>query len=173
MFSREPEPRGTAGALRYARDWVQDTVLVVNGDTIVTVDYHALVTWHRLWRSVLTVAAQERSGGNGQVLLTHQPVGFGFPLQSGRIVRVINEDPRDNDVYGHPLLVNAGVYVLDPNVLQVIPDGEICSLDRDVLPMLIDRGVPCWAYADDVTFFDIGTPERYQEAQTRFQEPRL
>ena len=147
-YSREPEPLGTAGALRLAlRHLGGDEVLAVNGDTYCDIDLRALVATHRANRARATILAcpvDERSRygavdlvGGGRV------AAFGEKQASG------------------PGLVSCGVYLLEREVIAQVAEGVRADLESDVLPRLGGR---LFAYVSKEPFIDIGTPESYAQA---------
>ena len=148
-YSQETSPRGTAGAIRNALDGdVHDRVVVMNGDSYCHVRLAELDRVHRETGSCVTllaVPAQDRArfgsltlGSEGQVLTLAEKAE-----------------------HTGPGLVNAGVYVLSPEVVSRIPMEA--SLERDVLPAYVGRGM--YAVVGDGPFVDIGTPEAYSEAE--------
>ena len=150
-YSQETSARGTAGAIRNALDGnVHEPVLVVNGDSYCHVDLAELERVHSARNSCVTlwaVPAEDRArfgsltlGSEGQVeILAEKAERIG------------------------PGLVNAGVYVLSPEVVARIPGATEASLERDVLPDYIGRGM--YAVVGDGPFLDIGTPESYKDAE--------
>ena len=157
-YSREPRPLGTGGALRYAAPYLKDTAIVLNGDTYLPMDYQALVRAHRSFtRSMATITVVEMpdTARYGQVVAGDH----------GRIRNFLEK----TDAAG-PGKVNAGVYVLEPQILQYIPPEQKISLERDVFPSLLSAGTLLYAFAEERAFVDIGTPEGYQALQTLLGE---
>jgi NDP-sugar pyrophosphorylase family protein len=148
-YSREGTPLGTAGALRFALPLLaDDPVLVTNGDSYCHAD--ARMLW----------SAHGASGAAATVLLAHVP-------DAGRYGRVtIDEAGRvltfSEKTAPGPGWINAGVYVLSRLVLDAIPTGRAVSLEREVLPAWIGRGLH--GHATDGAFLDIGTPQSYAAA---------
>ena len=123
--------------------------LVMNGDSFMEVDLERLLRFHRECRAIvsLTVRKVENAGRYGTVKLSETNRVTGFAEKAGSEA---------------PGMVNAGVYVFNHEVLQEIPEGP-CSLEKDVFPKLLDRGV--YALEQQGMFIDIGTPEDYARAQ--------
>ena len=150
IYSHEPEPLGTGGALRYSETYLKATSIILNGDTYLPMDYQALVRKHKdLTDSVGTVTVSEMADTHryGQVVISNQSRIQGF-LEKTRI--------------SGSGLVNAGVYVFEPQILQYILAGQKVSLERDVFPTLLTASVPLYAFKERQSFIDIGTPEGYQ-----------
>ena len=149
--SQEREPLGTAGALKHAQSFAgDDTFLVFNGDVLTDADIGALVDFHR-----------ERDA-EATILLTpvEDPSIYGVvPTHpDGRVTAFVEKPPPGT---APTKLINAGVYVLEPSVLERIPAGEAWSMERATFPELVDEGARLFALASDAYWIDIGTPEKY------------
>ncbi|HEY7875194.1 MAG TPA: NDP-sugar synthase [Actinomycetota bacterium] len=149
--THEDEPLGTAGALKNAEPLVADgTFLAFNGDILTDVDLGEVVRFHRERRAVTTI------------LLTpvEDPFAFGVvPTEDdGRVTRFIEKPPPGTAPTN---LINAGVYVFEPAVLDHIPSGEVWSAERALFPGLVEDGEPVFALGTDAYWLDIGTPEKY------------
>lgn len=151
--THETEPLGTAGALKNAAHLVGDeTFFAFNGDVLTDVDLSALLAFHRT------------SGGRGTILLTpvDDPSAFGVvPTDdNGRVTGFVEKPPREEATTNE---INAGVYVLEPSVLDSIPSGQVVSIEREVFPPLAEEG-SLYARATDAYWMDIGTPAKYLQA---------
>lgn len=151
--AHEEEPLGTAGALKNAAHLVGDEpFFAFNGDVLTDVDLSALLSFHRT------------SGGVGTILLTpvQDPSAFGVvPTDdNGRVTGFIEKPPREEAPTNE---INAGVYILEPVVLDSIPSGQVVSIEREVFPGLADDG-SLFARATDAYWMDIGTPAKYLQA---------
>lgn len=166
-ISREPKPLGTGGALRwvYRMGTSAELILVLNGDTVTSVDYHALITWHRIWQALVTMAVQRRDvmdepvPSSEEVSVAEHKIRS--PTHSGRVVNT--SDP------GHPYR-RTGVDLFSPHALDVVEIGDTADRERDILQALRAGGASLWAYGEHVDFHDIGTPERYRDAQDRIPQ---
>ncbi len=151
----EPEPLGTAGAVRFAAQvaGIDERFIVVNGDVLTDLDLGALVSFH------------VGHGGDATIALTRVDDASAFGLVSadddGR-VRAFVEKPA-NPTHTHGGEVNAGTYVLEPSVLQRIPEGRQVSIEREVFPLMAADGV-LFASISDAYWTDTGTPDRYLQA---------
>jgi len=151
-YSKELNPLGTAGAVKLAGRYLRDIpdFLVMNGDSVLEVDFHQLFRFHRAHGGLVSIAVVEtKDAGRYGTVQVDDDAGrvSGFSEKTG-----INA----------PGLINAGVYVFSRAVLQHIPEGP-ASLERTVFPYLLDQGV--YALKQDGIFIDIGTPEDYARAQ--------
>ncbi|HET7482119.1 MAG TPA: NDP-sugar synthase [Actinomycetota bacterium] len=152
--THEEEPLGTAGAIknaeRFARD---DTVLVMNGDVLTDIELTELARFHR------------DRGAEATILLVpvEDPSRFGVvPTDDdGRVERFIEKPPPGEAVTN---LINAGVYVFEPSILDRIPSGEVWSTEHQLFPGLIDEGAALYATSLPGYWRDIGTPRSLLEA---------
>jgi histidinol-phosphate phosphatase family protein len=164
VYSEEPEPLGTAGALRHARGLLDgDPVLVLNGDSYVEANLAAFLAWHRARRATasLMLARVPDPGRYGTVEAD----------PSGRVT-AFREKAAGATGPAAAAWVNAGVYLLGRPVIDALPARVPISFERDVFPTLVDAGLS--AYRGGGRFIDIGTPESYTEAQAFFSPaPRV
>ena len=145
----EPRPMGTAGGIRHAaRGRVSDTFLALNGDILADAPLAELVAAHRERGAVATIA------------LTPVPDPSRYGLvrteADGRVLGFL-EKPEPEQIDTN--LINAGAYVLEPGVLDLIADGQAVSIERETFPSLVGAGL--FALAQPGYFSDVGTPESY------------
>jgi mannose-1-phosphate guanylyltransferase len=154
-YAVEPVALGTAGAIRFAATaaGISDRFVVCNGDVLTTLDVGRLVRLHA------------DRGAEATIHLTHvdDPSAFGVvPTDERGAVQAFIEKPPADDAPTH--WINAGTYVLEPSVLDRIPDGVAVSVERETFPQMLDEGRPLFAEGTDDYWIDIGTPEKYLEA---------
>lgn len=155
-YSREAEPLGTGGALRLALSLLgSDPVLVMNGDSYCAANLGDFHRWHldRRSEASLLLTEVDDTGRFGRVLVSEDGTIRGFEEKSGR---------------GVPGWINAGVYLLGRARLLEIPDQGAVSLERDLFPGWIGRGVH--GYRGPRRFIDIGTEASYAAAEGFFRE---
>jgi mannose-1-phosphate guanylyltransferase len=151
-YVEEPEPLGTGGALKYAEDLLEERFLMLNGDVLTDLDLSSQLAQH------------ERTGARATLALVpvEDPSAYGV-LECGAdgMVQQFIEKPLPGTTSSK--LINAGAYVLERDVLEeMAPAGTNISIERDVFPKLIGRGL--FGYAATGYWLDIGTPERYLQA---------
>ncbi len=153
-YVTEPEPMGTAGAVRFAADEIgfDDTFLVLNGDVLTDLDVGELVRFHRRAGAVATIALHR----------VEDPSAFGVvPTdETGRVTAFVEKPPPGEAPTD---LINAGTYVLEPAVVASIPPGRQVSIERETFPALVDAG-GLYAMASDAYWLDTGTPELFIRA---------
>lgn len=163
-YSQETEALGTGGAIRHAFSQIDsDPVLVLNGDSFCEVHLHTFLAWHRARRA------------QGSVVLAQVPRGDRYGRveidAQGMVGSFREKEEGECAGLGSGGWINAGMYWLSRELIEAIPDRQVVSLERDVLPGWLGRGL--YGYAGGGRFLDIGTPESYQEAERFFphQEP--
>lgn len=154
-YAVEPEPMGTAGAIRFAADaaGIDETFLAVNGDVLTDLDIAALVELHREWSAEGTIALTRVDDPSAYGCVPTGP--------DGRVLRFV-EKPRPGEALTGE--VNAGTYVIEPGVLDRIPAGRATSIEREIFPAMAGKG-SLFAAAFDTYWIDTGTPAKYLQAQ--------
>ena len=151
-YAVETEPLGTAGAIANCADKLDDgSFYVFNGDVLSDVDLTALAALHA------------GKGGMGTIFLTavEDPRRYGLvELRTDGSIASFLEKPTE---WQGTALINAGVYVLEHEVLDMIPRGRLFSIERGVFPRLADVG-SLYGYVDGGYWRDIGTPDSYLQA---------
>jgi mannose-1-phosphate guanylyltransferase len=153
-YVTEPEPLGTAGAVRFAalEAGLDEAFLVLNGDVLTDLDVASLVDFHRARGAEATIALHRVA----------DPSAFGVvPTDdNGRVTAFVEKPPIDEAPTD---LINAGTYVLEPSVIDRIPDGRSVSIERETFPDLVAAG-SLYAMAANPYWLDTGTPQLYIQA---------
>jgi mannose-1-phosphate guanylyltransferase len=161
-FIVEPERRGTAGAIRFAADELGDRLeerfLALNGDVLTDLNLTSLCRRHAELGAVATLGLHpvDDSAAYGLVSYDAEGTVLEFLEKTGESV---------------PGEVNAGMYVLERSVLDLIPPGQEVSIERDVFPRLVGAGLH--GRRLDGYWMDIGTPGRYLQASWDILERRV
>jgi mannose-1-phosphate guanylyltransferase len=149
----EEEPLGTAGAIKNVADHLEaGCFLVFNGDVLSDVDLSALVADHRSHLAMATIVLTEVDDPRRYGLVELRPDGS---------VANFLEKPSSEQV--GRALINAGIYVLEHEVLEMVPAGRMFSIERGVFPQLAQVG-SLYGYVATGYWRDIGTPESYLQA---------
>jgi mannose-1-phosphate guanylyltransferase len=147
-FVEEPDPRGTAGALKFAESMLDERFLMLNGDVLTDIDLTAQIAQH------------EQSGAKATLALVPvaDPSAYGLVhLNDDRSVRDFVEKPSPDAIDTN--LISAGAYVLQREILDLVPADRNVSIEREVWPQLIGNGL--YGFPAESYWLDIGTPERY------------
>src|SRR4030043_528854 len=153
-YTREDQPLGTAGGLGLIKEELRDTFLMINGDTLTTLSFSDLISYHRRNGAVATIALKKRG----------VYIDFGIvELDSNSGIRGYIEKPTLE------YLVSMGAYVFEPKVLDYIKVGE--KLDfPDLIKMLISAGETVKGFVFDGYWLDIGRPDDYEKANREIEE---
>ena len=150
-YVEEPHPLGTGGALKFAESLLDERFFMLNGDVLSDLDLSAQLAQH------------ERTGARGTLALiaVDDPSGYGLVrLRGDNAIEEFVEKPSPDQIDTD--LINAGAYVLDREVVSLIPPDTNFSIERDVFPELVGDGL--FGYPADGYWLDIGTPRRYLQA---------
>ncbi|HEX8565131.1 MAG TPA: NDP-sugar synthase [Pyrinomonadaceae bacterium] len=157
QYLNEPNPMGTAGAYRFASDFLRDATVIFNGDILTDIDLAAVIDFHRQKKSLATIVLTR----------VENPAAYGLveTAADGKVVRFL-EKPTPEDLAELNLnTINAGIYILEPSVVEMIPAGENYSFEYGLFPDLLRQEKSFYAFiADDSYWLDIGTPGRYLQA---------
>lgn len=154
-YAVEDNPLDTAGAIGFAARYGgvgEDTFIAMNADVLAEIDVTALVEFHRSRGAQATIALTP----------VEDPSLFGVVVVdvTGKVESFI-EKPGAQEAPTN--LINAGMYVLEPSFLRLIPEGRRVSVEREVFPALVQRG-ELYALGSDALWTDMGTPAKYLEA---------
>ena len=149
----EPDPLGTGGAIKYASAGIDDTLVVLNGDVLTGIDLQAVVRRHREREARATIVLTPVDDPSAYGLVETDDEGN---------VRRFLEKPSPDQITCDT--INAGIYILEPETFDRIPDGTKWSIERQYFPSLVERGETFVAYIDRGYWLDIGTPASYVRA---------
>jgi mannose-1-phosphate guanylyltransferase / phosphomannomutase len=152
-YTAEEEPLGTAGSVRNARALLGDRFVVLSGDSLTDLDLSDMVQFHTNKGAAVTVALKKAD----------DPLEFGIVItdEGGRVERFL-EKPGWGDVFSDT--VNTGIYVLEAEVLDLVPEGEAFDFSKDLFPLLLEKGYPIYGYVTDRFWTDVGTIDAYLAA---------
>src|SRR5438128_8910209 len=158
----EPAPLGTGGAVRYAGESLNDSVVVFNGDVLTQVDLGAVIKLHRERKAKATIVLTP----------VENPSAYGLVETdaSGNILRFVEKPKPEEITTNH---INAGIYILEPDTFDRIPSDVAWSVERSYFPSLIERGETFVAYIDHGYWIDIGTPEKYVQVHRDIMDRRF
>ncbi|MGB3693365.1 MAG: mannose-1-phosphate guanyltransferase [Spirulinaceae cyanobacterium] len=150
----EDQPLGTAGCVKNIAEWLDDTFLVISGDGITDFDLQKAIEFHKQKKSKATL------------ILTRvpNPVEFGVVITDpeGNIKRFL-EKPSSSEIFSDT--VNTGTYILEPEVLNYLPENEESDFSKDLFPLLLDKGEPMYGYVAEGYWCDVGHLDACREAQ--------
>ncbi|MEZ5290253.1 MAG: NDP-sugar synthase [Vicinamibacterales bacterium] len=148
----ESSPLGTGGAIRFAAQGVEDTLVVFNGDVMTSVDVAAVIRMHRERKAKATIVLTP----------VPNPTAYGLvETDADGNVRQFLEKPAADQITCDT--INAGIYVLEPDTFDRIPKDGPYSIERGYFPSLVANGETFVAYVERGYWIDIGTPEKYRD----------
>lgn len=152
-YSIEEAPMGTAGSVKLAQDSLTDTFVVISGDALTDFDLTGLVRFHKEHGALVTIALKRVAN----------PLEFGVVVidEQGRIQRFL-EKPTWGQVFSDT--VNTGVYVLEPEIFEHMPEHQPYDFSKDLFPKLLSMGAPLYGCVADGYWQDIGSLPQYLAA---------
>jgi NDP-sugar pyrophosphorylase family protein len=153
-YTVEPQPMGTAGAYKFAEDLIREPTVVFNGDILTDLDLKTVIRQHKERKATATIVLTPVEDAS--------MYGVVETDADGRVLRFL-EKPKPEETSCRN--INAGTYVLEPSVLDLIPRGENHSFEYGLFPNLLQKSEPFFAHIPQRTYWlDIGTPARYLQA---------
>ncbi|MEA5532556.1 mannose-1-phosphate guanyltransferase [Crocosphaera sp. XPORK-15E] len=150
----DEQPLGTAGCVKNIEELLDDTFVVISGDSITDFDLQAAIAFHKQKKSKATLVLNR----------VPNPVDFGVVItdKDQRISRFL-EKPSTSEIFSDT--VNTGTYILEPEVLQYLPENEESDFSKDLFPLLLAKGEPMYGYIAEGYWCDVGHLDAYREAQ--------
>ncbi|MHB8868432.1 MAG: sugar phosphate nucleotidyltransferase [Thermoleophilia bacterium] len=152
-YSVEESPLGTAGSVKNAQSMLDDTFIVISGDSLTDFDLDAVLDFHREREAMVTIALKS----------VDNPLEFGVVIvdEEGRIERFL-EKPGWGQVFSDT--INTGIYVLEPQVLDHVPEGVSFDFSHQLFPRLYDDHKPLYGVLCDGYWQDIGSLSQFLQA---------
>src|SRR5713101_3937723 len=149
----EDHPLGTGGAIRFAAEGIDERLIVCNGDVLTTLDLGALVRFHEARRAEATIHLTKVS----------DPSAYGVvPTRGdGEVVAFVEKPPAGK---APTSWINAGTYVLEPTVVERIPERLAVSIERETFPRMLDHPGRLFAMPSADYWIDVGTADKYLAA---------
>lgn len=152
-FSEEGLPLGTAGSVKNARRHIDGTFLVIQGDNVTDMSLAAAKRFHAAHEGVATLLLKERDDVTGLGVVELGP--------DSRVSRFVEKPPLSD---ARPGLVNTGLYLMEPEILDQIPDNRPFDFARDLFPSMLENGSGINGLPMDGYWIDVGRPSAYKEA---------
>ncbi|UCE75237.1 MAG: NDP-sugar synthase [Methanomassiliicoccales archaeon] len=147
VYAFEETPAGTAGAVKNVSEFLDDTFVVASGDVLADVDIKALFDYHQEKKAVATMA----------LTTVQNPSEFGIVgLDDDNRIIQFKEKPKEEEIFSN--LINAGIYILEPEVLDFIPENQMFDFSKNVFPLLLQNEKPIYGAPISGLWMDIGRP---------------
>lgn len=152
-YTVEETPLGTAGSVKYAADALDETFLVISGDALTDIDLTEVIRFHKEKGGAVTIALKR----------VEDPLEFGVVItaEDGRIERFL-EKPSWGQVFSDT--INTGIYVMEPEVFDYIPEGRQFDFSGDLFPLLMKKGFDLYGCVVDGYWCDVGSLGSYMQA---------
>ena len=149
----EEKPLGTAGSVKNAEQFLDDTFLVISGDALTDIDLGKVVTFHKNNNAMATLVLKK----------VDIPLEYGVVVtaEDGRITRFL-EKPSWGEVFSDT--VNTGIYILSPEIFGYIKENEVFDFSKDLFPVLLKENKPLYGYVTEDYWCDIGDLGAYVQA---------
>ncbi len=149
----EEKPLGTAGCVKNIQQHLDETFIIISGDCLTDFDLSEAIRFHK------------EKGSKATIVLTRveNPLEFGVVItdDEGRIQRFL-EKPTSSEVFSDT--VNTGIYVLEPELLDLLPANEEQDFSKDLFPQILEQGLPMYGYVAEGYWGDVGNLTTYREA---------
>ena len=149
----EDEPQGTAGSLRAARDFLDESFVVVSGDALTDIQLADAIRFHQERGALATLVLKK----------VENPLEYGVVLtdERGRVRRFL-EKPGWSQVFSDQ--VNTGIYILEPELLSLLPKEGPYDFGKQLFPAMVEKGLPLYGYVAKGYWCDIGDSAQYLRA---------
>ncbi len=165
-YVTEPSPMGTGGAYKFAANAIRETTVVFNGDILTDLDIGKLLDFHNSRSAAATLA----------LAAVEDPTRYGLiKIDENKNVRRFVEKPQPDELAELQInTINAGIYVLEPQILDIIAADANKSFEYDVFPDILKREMPFFGYEMTTEYWrDIGTPTSYLAAHHDFLSGKI
>ena len=161
-YAVEDEPLGTAGAIRFAAEGIDERLIVCNGDILTELDLGEMVRCHDERAAEVTISLTE----------VEDPSAFGVvPTRADGGVIAFVEKPAPGKAPSN--WINAGTYIVEPSFLERIPPRLNVSVERETFPRMLQQPGLLFGYPSNAYWLDIGTPEKYRQAHNDVLDGRV
>lgn len=149
----EDQPLGTAGCVKNIAELLDDTFIVISGDSITDFDLQAAIEFHKSRNSKATIILYR----------VPNPVEFGVVITDEQMrIRRFLEKPSTSEIFSDT--VNTGTYILEPSVLEYLPENTESDFSKDLFPLLLEKGEPMYGFVADGYWCDVGHLDAYRES---------
>ncbi len=152
-YFEEEIPLGTAGSVKLAEKFLDDTFIVISGDALTNINIEKILKYHKSINADVTLILSKQS----------EPLEYGVVLTetSGKVIS-FSEKPQWENVFSDT--VNTGIYVINKKVLERIPKNTEFDFSRDLFPLLLKENYNLYGYITEDYWCDLGSPESYLTA---------
>jgi len=153
-YAREENPMGTCGGVKNVEKYLDgDRFMVFNGDIFSSLDLTDMIVSHKREKADITIS----------LTAVENPADYGLvPIDNEGKVKQFLEKPGQKEITTN--LINAGVYIIEPYVMKLVPEGKNYSFERGLFPRALNEGYKIYGYVSESYWLDVGTPQKYLKA---------
>jgi mannose-1-phosphate guanylyltransferase len=153
-YVKEEEPLGTCGGVKNVEEYLIDgRFMVFNGDILSSIDLTDMIAFHKSKKADITISLTS----------VEDPTTYGLvPIDDKGRVKQFLEKPNQEEITTN--LINAGIYIIEPYVMELVPGGKNYSFERGLFPSALNKGFKIFGYVSNSYWLDVGTPQKYLEA---------
>ena len=158
----EQFPLGTAGSVKNAQDFLDDTFVVISGDALTDINLNDAIEFHKTNKSIATLVLTR----------VKVPLEYGVVVteNNGRIKRFL-EKPSWGEVFSDT--VNTGIYILEPDIFEMIKKDEVFDFSKDLFPYILKNKLPIYGFITDNYWCDVGDLRAYYQAHIDIFEKKV
>jgi len=151
IYVQEKEPLDTCGGVKNVEKYLDgNSFMVFNGDILSSIDLTEMAAFHKRKRADITISLTR----------VENPESYGLvPVDKESRVMQFLEKPERGEATTD--LINAGIYIIEPDIMGLVPKGKRYSFERDLFPDVLDKGYKVFGYVSDEYWLDVGTPRKY------------
>ncbi len=165
-YITEPSPMGTGGAYKFAEGAIRETTIVFNGDILTDSDIFKVIGFHQQKKAQATIVLTPEENPSAYGLVETD--------EESKVLRFLEKPKLEELTELTTNNINAGIYILEPGILDLIPEGENTSFEYKVFPDILNHQMPFYAYVMKGNYWrDIGTPESYLKAHHDFLSGKI
>ncbi len=153
-YVEEKEPLDTCGGVKNVEEYLDGhSFLVFNGDILSSLNLTDMIAYHKKKKADITIS----------LTAVEDPSSYGLvPIdEEGKVIQFLEKPDQDEIVTN---LINAGVYIIEPHVMELVPKGERYSFERELFPGALEKGYRVFGYVSNSYWLDVGTPRKYLTA---------
>ena len=161
-YVEERQPLGTAGCVKFAKEFLEDTFIIISGDALTDFDLQKGIQFHEEKDALMTIFMAK----------TKNPTYYGIMKvnDEGKII-AFKEKPKSNEVFSN--IVNTGIYVVNPKIFSYFPQKETIDFSKEILPILLQNGSKIVGYLAEGYWIDIGNHSQYEQAKEDLKQNKV
>jgi len=158
-FEKENVPMGTAGAITFAKKYINNAFIVTYGDILRELNIKEMIKQHKKKKAFVTINVYKRFGPDPKSMVVFN--------KEGRVEKFI-ERPKPQDLRSDFVWANGSFYIFEPEIFDFIPKDKPSDFGKDIFPKILAAGKPIFVYPSSGYFVDIGNLKKLKTAKRTF-----